>query len=271
MGDDVDMELPDGVEQLELDPEAYRTVRQSFHTLWNMFGDLPGIEIKGGNDKLTVKPPENEEICVCSSSFFKIKGVGFESGDQGGPIDICFKPDLTVIGAEVDGEEELFIAQSATPVAYLLIQNPDEVDMEVAPGKDPAKVISAFHYDFELDPDPRHPLFHAQYEPSSIKIGPLERDYKILNPDFVNDSFPNHPRVPTAPLDFVGVLCMLVQEHQNSDTQWPHGLTTPLEQIPKIPPWCFDPSPQSGTAMVPEWWYLHAGDLEKVPSERMSG
>lgn len=264
------MELPDDVEQWELGSEEYGDLIGIFRELWGKFGNLPGIEIKGGFDKLEIKPPSNGEIIVESPSFYKIKGVGFEAGNQGGPIDICFRPDFTIIGAELDGNRELFIKRSETPVTYLNIRDPAEVDVEIKPGESAAEVISAFHYDFELNPDSRHPLFHAQYEPSSIKLGSLAQDYKILNRDHVNASFPNHPRVPTAPLDFIGVLCMLVQEHQNSDTQWPHGITTPLEKIPKIPPWCFDHSPQSGITMLPEWWYLHAGDLEEVPSERLS-
>jgi hypothetical protein len=235
--------------------------------LWGRFGNLSGIDITGGFDELNLDR-ESGKITVSSPRFFKIKGVGFEAGGQGGPIDICFRPDLTIIGAEINGERNLYIQRSETAVTYLYTKKEETIDEEVEAGKTAAEVLTAYHYDFELEPDARHPLFHAQYEPSSIQLGDLGQDYVILNPDSITASVPNHPRVPTAPLDFTGVLCMLVHEHRDSGSEWPGNVSTALERLPKLPPWCFEPSPQSGTAMLPEWWYIHAGDLQEVPEER---
>jgi len=262
------MGLPDGVERWELTSQEYGEVSKTYQMLWGRFGNLSGIDITGGIDEFSLDL-ENGEILVSSPRFYKIKGVGFEADGQGGPIDICFKPDLTIIGAEINGERNLYIKRSETAVTYLHTKKDGEIDIEVEAGKTAAEVLSAYHYDFELNPDTRHPLFHAQYEPSSIKLGKLRQDYEILNQNSVTSSIPNHPRVPTAPLDFTGVLCMLVHEHQDSESEWPGSVSTALERLPKLPPWCFEPSPQSGTAMLPEWWYIHAGDLPTVPEERL--
>lgn len=261
------MELPEGIEQWELSKDDYGDVHRGYRMLWGQFGNLSGIDITGDFEGLDINR-ENGKITISSSKFFKIKGVGFEANGQGGPIDICFKPDLTIMGAEIRGQQNLYIERSETAVSYLRTKRDDEVEVDVGEGKTAAKVLSAYHYDFELDPDPRHPLFHAQYEPSSIELGELHRDYEVLNTSSVTSSIPNHPRVPTAPLDFTGVLCMLVNEHQDTGSEWPGSVTTALQRLPKLPPWCFDPSPQSGTAMLPEWWYVHAGDISGVPEER---
>lgn len=264
------MPIPENAEVFDLDTSHYKDIRRAYRTLWALFRNITGLEVKGTNDDLDISHEHNGTVTIASGDFFKIKGVGFEVGGSAGPIDICFKPDLTVTGVEYDGKRRPVIESSATAVSYLRISEEDDStrDVSLSDGKTPAEVLNAFHYDFEMAPKKRHPVFHAQYEPSSIQIGTLASEYDIQNEDHVTAPFPNHPRIPTAPLDFAGVLYMIVQEHiDHFETAWPNGTIKIVEDIPKIPAWCFEPDPLCGGAMLPEWWYLLSRGEDHIPNE----
>lgn len=254
------MAIPESAEIFNLGNSDYSDIKGAYHSLWSFFRNIDGLEVRGTNNNLDISHKDGK-VTVKGDGFLKIKGVGFEVGKSGGPIDICFKPNLTVAGVDYDGVKRPVIESSATAIAYLKVSEADDGADEgtSSDNKTPAEVLSAFHYDFEMDPDERHPVFHAQYEPSSIQIGTLVSEYDIQNETHVTNSFPNHPRVPTAPLDFAGVLCMLVQEHIDSfDTAWPGRTIQAVAELPKIPAWCFEPDPLCRGALLPEWWYLLA-------------
>lgn len=262
------MSIPDSAEKFDLTSEDYRYIWNSYKSLWGLFRNTTGIEVKGTGDDLDISHKDGEKVTVESNGVLRIKGVDFEAGGSTGPIDICFKPDLVVIGVEYNGTRQPVIESSATAVSYLRIREAEDTGDGYSDGRSPAEVLSAFHYDFDMDPDDRHPVFHMQYEPSSIQIGTLNSEYDIQNECHVTSTVPNHPRVPTAPLDFAGVLYMLIQEHIESfDTAWPNGTINAVEKIPKIPAWCFEPNPLCGGAMLPEWWYLLSRDEEHIPNE----
>ena len=262
------MSIPESAEMFDLNGEDYSDILNAYISLWGLFRNTSGLEIKGTSDDLDISHKNGRKVTVKSDGIFRIKGIGFETGRSTGPIDICFKPDLAVVGVEYGGTRRRVIESSATAVSYLKVSEADEGTGDISPsdGRTPAKVLSGFHYDFDMDPDERHPVFHAQYEPSSIEIGTLNSEYEIRNECHVTDSFPNHPRVPTAPLDFTGVLCMLVQEHIDEfDTAWPNGTINAVARLPKIPAWCFEPDPVCGGAILPEWWYLLSRGENRIP------
>ena len=264
------MSIPEDAEIFDLDSEHYLDIRRAYHRLWGLFRSITGLEVKGSNDDLDISHENERLVIVKSTDLFKIKGVGFEVGTSGGPVDICFRPDLIITGAKYDGTQQPIIRSSETAVSYLRVEKTDNTATDESPadGDTPATVLSAFHYDFDMDARDRHPLFHAQYEPSSIQIGALEADYDIQNESHITAPFPNHPRVPTAPLDFAGVLCTLIQEHINSfDTAWPNGTVEAVADLPKIPAWCFEPNPLCGGALIPEWWYLRSRGENRVPDD----
>jgi len=268
------MSIPDAAEIYGLDSEAYGNIRESYIFLWNLLVGIGGLEIKGSDDDLDISHPLDDTVTVKSDSVFKIKGVGFEAGQSAGPIDICFKPDLTITGVEFDGRRCPVIESSATAVTYLKVDERDRTDAEYQSesNRQPAKVLSAFHYDFEMDTKERHPIFHTQYEPSSIELGILAEDYDITNQSQVTNSVPNHPRIPTAPLDFTGVLCMLIHEHKEEfDSAWPNGTLNAVKRLPTFPPWCFRPNPVCDGALVPEWWYFAARNQTQFPEEVVEG
>jgi hypothetical protein len=262
------MSILDEAEIFDLDTDHYLGIRQAYHCLWGFFNNITGLDVNGTNENLDISHENGEVVTVKSTGLFKIKGVGFEVGSSGGPIDIYFRPDLTIIGAEYDGRRNPIIKSSETAVSYVKVDGTDgnSSDGSLSSEDPPATVLNAFHYDFDIDVQDRHPLFHAQYEPSSIQIGALEADYDIQNESHVTASFPNHPRVPTAPLDFAGVLCTLIQEHMtNFDIPWPNGTLEAVADLPKIPAWCFKPTPLCGDALLPEWWYLRSRGETRVP------
>lgn len=255
------MAIPDSAERFDLDSRDYGQIQQAYKTLWSFFGSISGLNIVGDQDKLNISHEEGRLVTVQSAGFFKIKRVGFEVGRSDGQVDICFKPDLTIVGIEYDGRRGPVIESSATSVSYLKIE-------EENPDRDTATVLSAFHYDFDMDPDDRHPVFHAQYEPSSIQIGTLTSEYDIQNPSHITNAVPNHPRAPTAPLDFAGVLYLFVQEHiDDFDSAWPGGTLKAVKELPKIPPWCFQPNPLCSDTMLPEWWYLLSRGENSLPED----
>lgn len=258
------MVIPDSAEKFDLNSRHYGEIKQAYESLWSFFTSINGLNIDGDQDMLDISHKSGERVKIESNGVFKIKRVGFEAGGSNDSVDICFKPDLNIIGVEYNGQQEPIIESSATSVAYIEIE-------EEQRGKDVANVLSAFHYDFEMDPDDRHPIFHSQYDPSSIQIGTLNSEYDIQNQSHITDGVPNHPRVPTAPLDFAGVLHMFVEEHIDEfDSAWPGGTLTAIERLPKIPAWCFQPDPLCNGAMLPEWWYLRSRGEDSLPDDIIS-
>ena len=255
---------PEEIDTYDLSSE-YREIRDSFNMLVNLLGDVGDINFRGSSDNLDIKNIDNR-ITVDPEGMFRIVGVGFDSGSPG-EIDICIRPDTTIIGVKFDGGKIPVIVTCNTAVSYLKIVGSGERSWK---GDREAKVLSAFHYDFEWEPKDRHPIFHTQFEPSSIELGVLNRQYNIQNPDRVTNATLNHPRIPTPPLDFPGVLYMLFHEHRDDVDRVPLENTNLIGKLPTFPPWCFEPSPLCNGTLIPEWWYFASQDVSTYPNKLLT-
>jgi len=249
-------------ETVDLDNEDYIEIQQAYGTFWEMFKGSQGIKAEGTSEDINVSKDDGA-IRVKVPTFLKISGLQYRRDTSDDLFDICFQPELVICGREVDSSVRYEIAKSTTRVTYLRRLGDREDD-----GRFPAEIKQGMHYDFESEPATRHPIFHVQYDPASINPGVLNQDYRIMNADEVTGEHPNFPRIPSPPMDFAGVLYLIIKDHEQAeDATWPSRVLDLLRDLPAFPKWCFDPDPQAGSEMIPEWWYIHADGGPHVPDE----
>ncbi|UPM43178.1 hypothetical protein [Halocatena salina] len=247
-------------EIVDLDSEDLYEIKIAYKSFWNRFKGSQGIKAEGNSDNINVSKYEGK-LQVEVPTYFKISGLQYRRDRPDDLFDICFRPELTIRGREHDDGIRYEIDKSTTRVSYLRRQSDREDD-----GRFPAEIKQGMHYDFESEPDARHPIFHVQYAPTAIGIGVLNQEYRITNEDELLEEYPDFPRIPSPPMDFVGILYLIIKDHEQAENAtWPNKVLTSLENLPTFPKGCFDPNPQSGREMIPEWWYVHADGGPHIP------
>lgn len=253
------------ISTVDLSNQDYVKILQAYQSFWNMFQGSQGIKAEGSSDAIEAER-NNGKVYVDTQDYLKISNLRYRRDRPADILDICFQPELVVRGREANGEVLYEIEQSTTRVSYLR-----RVGERISDGRIPAEIKQAMHYDFEADPDPGHPIFHVQYEPSSIDLNLFRQEYRIENAEEIVEESPDFPRIPSAPMDFVGVLYLIINEHEEvENSTWPSKVMEFLGDLPRFPKWCFDPIPQSGNEMIPEWWYVHASENDHVTTDIVS-
>jgi len=246
----------------ELGTEDYISIKEAYGSFWEMFRSSQGVKAEGTSDDIQVTRCEGK-VQVKVHPYFKISDLQYTRDSSNDLFDICFQPELVIRGRECNSGIRYEIAKSTTRVSYLRRLGDREDD-----GRFPAKIKQGMHYDFESEPSARHPIFHVQYAPTAIDIGVLSQEYKITNGDEVTGEHPDFPRIPSPPMDFVGILYLIIKDHEQAENAtWPNKVLEFLRDLPTFPKWCFDPNPQAGSDMIPEWWYVHADGGPHVPDE----
>lgn len=247
-------------ETVDLDNQDYINIQRAYGTFWEMFRSSQGVKAEGTSDDIIVTKDEGT-IRVEVPTYLKISDLQYRRDTPDDLFDICFQPELIIRGCQYDDNIQYEIAKSTTRVSYLRRQGDREDD-----GRFPAEIKQGMHYDFESDPDARHPIFHVQYDPTAIDPEVFSQDYRITNE--VADEHPDFPRIPSPPMDFVGVLYLIIKDHeQGENATWPNRVLNLLRDLPAFPKWCFNPNPQAGNEMIPEWWYVHADGGPHVPDD----
>lgn len=228
-----------------------------------MFKSSQGLKAEGASEDITVMKDDGN-IRVEVETYLKISELQYRRDSPDDLFDICFQPELVIRGREDgDGGVRYEIAKSTTRVSYLRRLGDRGDD-----GRFPAEIKQGMHYDFESEPDARHPIFHVQYTPSAIEVGVFSSEYQITNAEEVAGEHPDFPRIPSPPMDFVGILYLIIKDHEQGETAtWPNRVLEFLADLPTFPKWCFDPDPQGGSEMIPEWWYVHADGGSHVPDD----
>lgn len=249
-------------ETVDLDNLDYIDIQNAYGSFWEMFKSSQGVKAEGTSDDI-VFTKDDGRIWVEIPSFLKISELQYRRDSPGDLFDICIQAKLVICGREYDDTVRYEIDKSTTRVTYL-----HRIDDREDDGRFPAEIIQGMHFDFESDPGSRHPIFHVQYDPTAIDIGVLNQDYRISNEDEVTVAHPGFPRIPSPPMDFVGILYLIIKDHeQAANATWPSRVIEFLADLPTFPKWCFDPNPQAGSEMIPEWWYVHADGGPHVPKE----
>lgn len=249
-------------ETVDLDGEDLYEIKRAYGSFWDMFKSSQGVRAEGDSDAIRVSLDEGD-VRVEVPGYLKISELQYRRDRPYDLFDICFQPELVIRGRNHDDGVRYEIAESTTRVSYLRRQGGREDD-----GRFPAEIKQGMHYDFKSEPNSRHPIFHVQYDPTAINPGVFNREYRITNEDEVRGEHPDFPRIPSPPMDFVGLLYMIIKDHeQTENATWPNKVLDFLADLPAFPKWCFDPYPQAGSEMIPEWWYIHADGGPNVPEE----
>jgi hypothetical protein len=240
-------------ETVNLDNRDYIDIKKAYDTFWEMFKSSQGVKAEGTSDDINVTKDQGK-IRVEVPSCLKISDLQYRRDSQDDLFDICFQAELIISGRESDDGIRYEIDKSTTRVTYLRRLGDRDDD-----GRYPAEIKQGMHYDFESDPSARHPIFHVQYDPTAIDLGVLNQDYRITNEDEVTGDHPDFPRIPSPPMDFVGILYLIIKDHEQAENAtWPSRVLDLLADLPTFPKSCFEPNPQAGSEMIPEWWYVHA-------------
>lgn len=249
-------------ETVGLDGEDLCAIKRAYGSFWDMFQSSQGVKAEGDSDNIQVKLDDGD-VRVEVSGYFKISELKYRRDRPDDLCDVCLQPELVICGREHNGDVRYEIAKSTTRVTYLRRQDGRQDD-----GRFPAEIKQGMRYEFELEPDNRHPIFHVHYDPTAIAPSVLSGEYEITNADEVTGDHPDFPRIPSPPMDFVGILYLIIKDHgQGEDATWPNKVLEFLADLPPFPKWCFDPSPQAGSEMILEWWYVHAGGGPHVLDE----
>jgi hypothetical protein len=198
----------------------------------------------------------------------RFEQVPYRVDDSSEVLDVCvqFKERVKPIEGNTDCLE---IQESKVSVNYLNTttgQRSGEVELE-----------TGLRFEFDSDPQDHHPVFHVHYDRRCINSEVLTGRYGI-NPN--DDDIPNrgYPRIPSAPMDVLSVIQLIMHDHipsEISNDGWPSSLSNLLEDFPTFPSHSFEPSPQGGNPMVSDWWYMHQSIDSKdnthreIPSSRI--
>lgn len=124
----------------------------------------------------------------------ELKGLPKKARDQSKRIDVC----LSFVQTLSRVNNEVVLSRSNIRITYL------QADSS---GKD--RILESFHYDYAPEKE-AHPVYHVQLSP--IHVVPNSRRAQCDLSSRLTE-LPDAPRVPTAPMDFPGIITMLVADH----------------------------------------------------------
>lgn len=186
----------------------------------------------------------------------KLGPVPYEPGDKSITVEVYIQFGLIVRKRQTDEGTKYVIIKSSTEMVYLQVTDDD--------GSESRKRVQGLHFDFDLhaeqangengEHDANHPVFHAQYNPNCIDTVALGH----WEPPVHEQTYPEYPRIPCAPLDVVAVGYMILNDHFPerviANQGWPSNEFL-SENIPHFPEEAFD-SPMPGRFHC-EAWYIH--------------
>jgi hypothetical protein len=242
-----------------MDGEDHKGHQGRIFGIYNSFiNELPNIlgkgKLKYPDKTVDMRFEDGElEIYCPPGDVLRFKEVPYGGDDSDEELHICAQFEQTVRGVDVGGEVRYELSKSTVRTTYLRLLSDRDEDT----GKYDAEIKQGLHFDFERDPDDNHPVFHVQYDPRSIETDILEKNYNLPRLGRFDDSYPQSPRVPTAPIDVGGAIHMILRQCLEDELNWPGRLESDFAQLPTFPHDCFEPAPQDGNCLVPEWWYVH--------------
>ncbi|WP_276258145.1 hypothetical protein [Haloglomus litoreum] len=208
------------------------------------------------SDKFNLEFEDNTHIIfeTGDSECLFIGPLSYRPGDSSESIEIYIQFGLTVRAKDLEDRRCYEVVKSATEVVYLRIKENEE-------GEEYRERAQGLHFDFDITPDheldgeyANHPVFHAQYNPNCVDTSAIDR----WDPETHNTSYPDYPRIPCAPFDFVSVIYMIMNDHLPKEVRknkgWPQNVLH--EYLPRFPREPFELAPADNLRMTPEWWYL---------------
>ena len=229
-------------------------LRKNFTQVWNVFvGEVDKAAQNFADSTFEYDLDLDEEVIEVATQ--EGKAIQFEQvphrvGDKSTVVDVCvqFKQRVAPINEEHDNLE---IQESKVNLTYL--------DTTEAKTGDGVKLLRGLRFEFDQQPQEHHPVFHVHYDRRCIDSQVLIDEYEI-DPSDDQLSNPDYPRVPSAPMDLFSVIQLVLQDHapdEINDDGWPSGIGNQFDGFPRFPSSLFSLSPQGGSPMVSDWWYLH--------------
>jgi hypothetical protein len=231
-------------------------LRQAYASFWDSIAPLTG----GRAQQATIRSLDatldlEGRVSISTREAFAIVGVpARRTVQQRSAYDVYLTVRQVVEGHAVDagGEVGWWIIASNIKLIYLDARTRSQVREEREETLDKAKVHQGLHLD--LSDEANHPVFHAQV------------DHACISEDFIGRRYVadarrcDVPRIPTAPLDFPGVVYVLLHDHFPDAVRkgWPPKIRDAVRALPRMPMTAFSTILAAGAHMDCACWYsLH--------------
>jgi hypothetical protein len=246
-------------QEVDLTGSDYSAVRTGYREFWNKLKQVPSINAVGSFDDIFEVEFKEDHIAASTkdSRAFRFRSLPYRFGDRSRVIDVFIQVKQRVRAVQQDNEKRYELKDSNVSLVHL-----KEEDGTAA-------IEQGVHFDFSLNTETNHPVFHAQYDPSSVDRNILPDQYDF---DFGDRSFPNYPRIPSAPIDLPGAVFLILHDHVPTALStlvgWPNGPKDAIPNLPQFPKECFEHAPQNGTPMTCDWWYIHGVQNDEDATRR---
>ncbi len=241
-------------------------VRNSYQDFLNRISNIPDFGLTEAEDKI-VAQTSSGEINVgmnledgVSTDLLRFTELPLDGHDGPRKLDICIQFKYTIRGSEESGETFYELKDASTWVTYL------ERTGGRTNGRVNAKIQQGMHFDCHIRPRKNHPVFHTQFDPTSVKLHALTSEYCIdgVDPDEQDEleaKFRDYPRIPSAPMDITGIVYLVLNDHLPTAMElpygWPPQLRKKVGELPSFPEGCMNRLGEGVKKMVPDWWYVH--------------
>jgi hypothetical protein len=239
--------------RVPLEPRDTRRLCHAYVNFWNSIKTFTrGLAQQATMANLSATL-ENGTLDIETNEPFRIQGVSARPALAGRvDYDVYLTLRQEVYGnALQDGAVELRAAKSSIKLMYLEARNKADTRRELEGMLAEARVHQGFHFD--LSDAANHPIFHAQVDHGCIESAAIQRRYAV------GAGRCDVPRIPTAPLDFVGVVYVLLHDHfpQAVSRGWPAKIRQAASGLPLMPMTSFGDVLAAGAQMDCAWWYYH--------------
>lgn len=236
------------------------SISQFIHSINNQ------LDRRGGwHEKLKLnKKDKSIEYGTKKGEAIKFDGLPYRPNDRSEILDIRLQFSMSIRVKKNDSNQRYCLWSSSTKTVYLQNSGGDKNDR---------KRFQGVKFDYELRPNDvgdtsgeggvNHPVFHAQYDPTCIDSDAF--DCTVSN-DY--EHRPTYPRIPCAPMDFVSVVFMLLNDHRPDIIRdaggWPDSISD--DHLPVFPSEAFTHLlPSDDETTTPESWYHVPVESETAP------
>jgi hypothetical protein len=243
-------------------------IRRAYEDFWRTLTGLTGGKaepiIRENLDVRVQRDSAGEEcVYVVSRPAFRLRGLSARRRDvHRSDYDVYIAVEQSVRAREAPVDGRTFDAvRSCVRVSYMdCEESPNEP--HGATGSDPGRVHIGIHFDLsDEESGPLdfydHPIFHAQYDLRCIDPASVGRTCVPSQDSARCDS----PRIPTAPMDFSGVVFAILRDHlpDTVASGWPQDMREALIALPHLPTGRFAPFVNGTSGLSASWWYRTDG------------
>lgn len=232
--------------------EHFIDVRNPYKQFWGQLQNVSELSARGDFSEIFDVVIDDGCISIETQPSMWFRDLPYRFGDSSKVVDVFLQIKQKIRIVEQNGDYIYEIKKSNVRIAHTKRVG-DRADQQI-------QVEQGIRFDFDLETQENHPVFHAHYNPNCIS-GSIPSRFSAEIPD---RSYPEYPRIPSAPMDLPGAVFLIMNDHVPSvldpSEGWPSEPKASLEALPEFPEECFSYHPQDGAKMLCDWWYVHGSN-----------